>query len=191
MLEIARRQHEDRPTSLASVAEGTGISRGYLDHVAQALRGARLVRGVPGRNGGYRLARPAEKIDLAEILRAAIGPLCIVECVDDLRNGSTRCGPRWSSFRLCSRAAAPPTRGPQEGDRPNARRSEPAAAACAMHPCCDGWRAGGRGRRPRVPGAGRRLRSCPVTRSAARPQPRFAAVTGSTLDAAKSLIQNC
>jgi Rrf2 family protein len=38
---------------------------------------------VSGRHGGYRLARPAEKISVGEIIEATIGPVCIVECLDD------------------------------------------------------------------------------------------------------------
>jgi len=96
MIEVARHEHEDRPTSLAAVSDETGISRGYLDQVAQLLRNARLLRGVSGRHGGYRLARPAADIDLAEILQAAIGPICIVECVDtpEICNRSSTCETR-------------------------------------------------------------------------------------------------
>ncbi len=68
---------------LAAVAGRTGISRGYLEQVASALRNARLLRSVAGRYGGYRLARPAEKITIGEIIEAAIGPICVVDCLDE------------------------------------------------------------------------------------------------------------
>lgn len=67
--------------SLGEVARRTGISRRYLDKLAAALRAAELIVGQNGRRGGYRLARPAAEITLAQIVEAASGPLNIVECV--------------------------------------------------------------------------------------------------------------
>jgi Rrf2 family protein len=48
-----------------------------------ALRNARLVRGVAGRYGGYRLTEPPERITVGQIVEAATGPVCVVDCVDD------------------------------------------------------------------------------------------------------------
>jgi len=83
MLDIARHGGEDSPVSLASVSQRTGISHGYLEQVALALRGARLVRGVAGRHGGYTLSLPADKITIRRIIEATIGPICVVDCIDE------------------------------------------------------------------------------------------------------------
>lgn len=83
MLDVARHGADGQPVSLAAVAERTGISRGYLEQLAQSLRSARLVRGVAGRHGGYKLAKTTSEITLGRILEAAIGPICVVDCVDD------------------------------------------------------------------------------------------------------------
>jgi Rrf2 family protein len=83
MLDVGRNGRKDRPVSLAAVSERTGLSRGYLEQVAAALRTARLIRAVAGRNGGYRLARAAGEISIGEIIEAAIGPICLVDCIDD------------------------------------------------------------------------------------------------------------
>jgi Rrf2 family protein len=83
MLDIARFEEVGRPVSLARVSERTGISRGYLEQLALALRNARLIRGVAGRNGGYRLAQEAEEISIGHIVEATIGPVCLVDCLDD------------------------------------------------------------------------------------------------------------
>jgi Rrf2 family protein len=83
MLDIARSGGEERPVSLAAVAERTDISRGYLEQLAQALRNARLLKGISGRYGGYRLTRPVPEITLGQIIEAAIGPINVVDCVDD------------------------------------------------------------------------------------------------------------
>ena len=82
MLDLGKNQEDGKPVSLTSVARRTGLSRGYLEQLALALRTAKLLRGVSGRHGGYRLARPTDKISVGEIIEATIGPVCIVECLD-------------------------------------------------------------------------------------------------------------
>lgn len=83
MLDLARHGGLEKPVSLAAVAERTDISRGYLEQLAMALRNARLVRGVAGRYGGYRLTEPPERVTVGQIVEAATGPVCVVDCVDD------------------------------------------------------------------------------------------------------------
>lgn len=82
MLEVARHASEE-PVSLATVARHTHLSRAYLEQLALALRNARLVKGVCGKGGGYRLSRDPADITVREILEAVMGPIAIVECVED------------------------------------------------------------------------------------------------------------
>ncbi|MEP0773574.1 MAG: Rrf2 family transcriptional regulator [Acidobacteriota bacterium] len=82
MLEVARRA-SDEPVSLATVARNTHLSRAYLEQLAMALRNARLMKGVCGKGGGYRLGRDPADITVREILEAVMGPIAIVECVED------------------------------------------------------------------------------------------------------------
>ena len=83
MLDVARHGGQNSPVSLASVSERTGISHGYLEQVALALRSARLVRGVAGRHGGYTLSSSPDKITIRQIIEATLGPICVVDCVDE------------------------------------------------------------------------------------------------------------
>jgi Rrf2 family cysteine metabolism transcriptional repressor len=83
MLDLARRGGADAPISLASVAERTGISHGYLEQVALSLRNAGLVRGVAGRHGGYKLSSSPEDISIRQIIEATIGPICVVDCIEE------------------------------------------------------------------------------------------------------------
>lgn len=83
MLDVARNGRTGDPVSLANVAERTGISRGYLEQLALALRSARLVRGVSGRHGGYKLTTPPTEITVGQIVEAAIGPVYLVDCLED------------------------------------------------------------------------------------------------------------
>ena len=83
MLDIARNSDNGSPVSLSSVSERTGISHGYLEQLAPALRAARLVKSVAGRHGGYRLASPPSKITIGQIIESSIGPVCVVDCVEE------------------------------------------------------------------------------------------------------------
>lgn len=82
MLEVARRAG-DEPVSLATVSRNTHLSRAYLEQLAMSLRNARLMKGVCGKGGGYRLGRDPADITVREILEAVMGPIAIVECVED------------------------------------------------------------------------------------------------------------
>ncbi len=83
MLDVARNGGESEPVSLTDVARRTGLSRGYLEHLAQALRNARLIRGRAGRRGGYQLAEAPSQLTIGQIITATIGPVCIVDCIED------------------------------------------------------------------------------------------------------------
>jgi Rrf2 family protein len=81
MLDIAREGGEEAPVSLSGVSKRTRVSRGYLEQLALALRNAGLLKGYLGKQGGYRLNRPAREIHLREIVEAAIGPIAILDCL--------------------------------------------------------------------------------------------------------------
>lgn len=69
MLDLTLHQRRE-PVILADISQGQGISLSYLEQLFARLRRARLVRGVRGPGGGYRLARPADTITVADIIVA-------------------------------------------------------------------------------------------------------------------------
>ncbi len=68
------------PVPLASIAERQHLSLSYLEQLFRRLRAAGLTYAMRGPGGGYRLARPAEEIAIAEIIRAVDEPLEITAC---------------------------------------------------------------------------------------------------------------
>lgn len=60
------------------LATAQGIPVKFLEHILADLRHARLVRSQRGSDGGYRLARPANEITLADVIRAVDGALATV-----------------------------------------------------------------------------------------------------------------
>jgi Rrf2 family protein len=63
------------PLTVHQIAEGQGIPAGFLQNILLQLRRRGIVRSQRGADGGYRLARPANEITLAEAFRAVEGPL--------------------------------------------------------------------------------------------------------------------
>ena len=57
------------------VAEVQGIPLQFLQNILQDLRRAGLVESHRGRDGGSALAKPAEQITVADVIRAIDGPL--------------------------------------------------------------------------------------------------------------------
>lgn len=55
---------------LQEIAARQSISQPYLEQLFARLKRAGLVEGVRGPNGGYRLARPAADVSVAEVIAA-------------------------------------------------------------------------------------------------------------------------
>ncbi|NAS23201.1 Rrf2 family transcriptional regulator [Herbidospora galbida] len=68
----------DGPTTVGELAKGQEMPPKYLENILLQMRRAGLVRGQRGPEGGYVLARPANQISLADVIRAVDGPLANV-----------------------------------------------------------------------------------------------------------------
>lgn len=62
------------------IGEAEGISPAYVQQLLMALRLAGLVRSHRGRDGGFSLARPAESINVLQVLEAVEGELMPAPC---------------------------------------------------------------------------------------------------------------
>ncbi|BCK52429.1 RrF2 family transcriptional regulator [Nocardia wallacei] len=76
LLEIARAQSDSVKADTISAAQS--IPPKILESTAAELRRAGLVTSRRGPDGGYRLARPAAEITVADVIRAVEGPLASV-----------------------------------------------------------------------------------------------------------------
>ena len=70
----------DAVLSANELAERAGIELPTASKVLKPLAQAGLVDGFRGANGGYRLARDAREVSLADIVEAMEGPLAMTEC---------------------------------------------------------------------------------------------------------------
>jgi len=73
----------DQPVQVRIIADRAEIPGGFLEQIMADLRKAGLVESVRGAHGGYRLARPAEEINLADVIEAIDGPVTPGGCLRD------------------------------------------------------------------------------------------------------------
>lgn len=66
------------PVTAERLATAQDIPLTFLLKILSELRHAGIVRSHRGAEGGYELARPAERISLADVIRAVEGPLANV-----------------------------------------------------------------------------------------------------------------
>ena len=72
--------HEDDVLNAVQIAEATRLELPTVSKLLKSLGRAALVESFRGVNGGYRLARAASDISLAEIVVALEGPIAVTEC---------------------------------------------------------------------------------------------------------------
>jgi Rrf2 family protein len=66
---------QSSPRKVDEVAQAQSIPVSFLENILTQLRSSGIVRSQRGPEGGYWLARPAEEVNLADIIRAVEGPL--------------------------------------------------------------------------------------------------------------------
>lgn len=106
MVELGRRASDGsadaEPVALAAVAEAETLPLSYLEHLVAKLRQAGLVSSVRGAHGGYRLAKPASKILMLDVVEALEGPITPMECFDIDREGRVLCSHESDGDRACA-----------------------------------------------------------------------------------------
>jgi Rrf2 family iron-sulfur cluster assembly transcriptional regulator len=89
MADLASRESEAKPVSLADIAERQEISLSYLEQLFAKLRKGSLVVSVRGPGGGYRLSRPAAELRVADIIIAVDEPISTTRCKPGSPKGCT------------------------------------------------------------------------------------------------------
>jgi Rrf2 family protein len=72
---------DDKPVKGERISKAQAIPLRFLENILMQLRHAGLVESRRGADGGYRLARPASDVTLADVIRAIDGPLAGVSGV--------------------------------------------------------------------------------------------------------------
>lgn len=89
MLDLALHQQQ-RPLTIAEIAEKQNISLSYLEQLFANLRASGLVHGTRGPGGGYKLARSPDQINVAQI----------IESIDDITDRAPEAQPDYVPAQL-------------------------------------------------------------------------------------------
>lgn len=68
------------PMSVTGIAAETNIPRAFLEQIVSDLKRRNLLVSTRGKQGGFVLARSADQISFAEIIRNIDGPLALAPC---------------------------------------------------------------------------------------------------------------
>ncbi|MET7287034.1 Rrf2 family transcriptional regulator [Streptomyces sp. NPDC005573] len=92
------------PLKAEEIAQAQAIPHKFLEGILNDMRRGGLVLSQRGANGGYRLARPAASISIADVIRVVDGPLVSVQGVrpPDLSYSgpATSLLPLWVALRV-------------------------------------------------------------------------------------------
>jgi Rrf2 family protein len=69
---------DEKPVKAERIATAQEIPLNFLENILGELRHAGIVRSHRGAEGGFRLAKPADQVSIADISRAVEGPLASV-----------------------------------------------------------------------------------------------------------------
>ena len=102
MVDLAEHQGEGY-LPLRDIATRQEISEKYLESILKVLVQNRLLEGLRGKGGGYRLTRPPEQYTVGEILRLTEGNFSTVACLEPgsgqcSRMGQCRTLPVWRNL---------------------------------------------------------------------------------------------
>ena len=110
MAAAARRSCGSSRLSATVLADETGVPLPTAQKLVGRLAAAGLVESARGAGGGFRLARPAGAISLADIVEAVEGPIAMTVCVDPDRHdcaldGHCAVKPHWGVVNEAIRGA--------------------------------------------------------------------------------------
>jgi Rrf2 family protein len=81
VFELAKHRGSE-PVTAAAIAEAEFIPVRFLENILGQLRQAGFVESVRGKEGGYRLRRPAARITVGDVIRLIQGPIAEIGCVE-------------------------------------------------------------------------------------------------------------
>ena len=102
MVDLAEHQDEGF-VPLKEIAQRQEISEKYLEAVLKVLVRERILVGLRGKGGGYKLGKPPEQYKVGTILRLTEGELAPVACLEShalpcSRAAQCRTLPTWEKF---------------------------------------------------------------------------------------------
>ncbi len=82
--------NEGQPTQVKDIAERQSIPPRFLEQIFQDLKRAGIVASKRGPQGGYNLARAADRIGIGDVVRALEGPIVLADETGADKGSSSR-----------------------------------------------------------------------------------------------------
>ena len=103
LIDLARNQEEGF-VPLKEISKRQEISEKYLEIILKTLVKGKIIKGLRGKGGGYRLVRRPEDYTVGDILRLTEGTLSPVACLKEDARPCDRCEvcrtlPVWKGLR--------------------------------------------------------------------------------------------
>lgn len=110
MLAAAARHGDHARLTATLLAGETGVPLPTAQKLMGRLAAAGLLSSARGTGGGFRLARGAQEISLADIVEAVEGPIAMTACVETGRHdcgleGACKVQPHWSMVNSAVKGA--------------------------------------------------------------------------------------
>jgi FeS assembly SUF system regulator len=110
MMSAAARHCGHAQMTAAQLSEETGLPLPTVQKLVSKLSAAGLLRSMRGAAGGFKLARPAAAISLADVIEAIEGPIAMTACVessghDCALEGTCKVQPHWPVVNTAVRGA--------------------------------------------------------------------------------------
>lgn len=83
LLYLAERRGQG-PVMIKDIAASERIPKKFLEAILVDLKSGGILRSRAGRSGGYELLRPAEDVNLGQVIRIMDGPLAPIPCVSQM-----------------------------------------------------------------------------------------------------------
>lgn len=80
LMYLAQNQ-KNGPVLIAEIAQKKKIPLKFLENILLEMRKDGILESKKGKGGGYFLAKPADKIILADVMRLIEGPISLLPCV--------------------------------------------------------------------------------------------------------------
>lgn len=74
-------QQKDEPILIAEISKKKKIPLKFLENILLEMKNEGILESKKGKGGGYFLAKPADKVVLADVMRLIDGPISLLPCV--------------------------------------------------------------------------------------------------------------
>jgi len=81
ILELALRYPQGGPVHTREISRAQNIPQEFLEQILLLLKRAGYLKSKKGPRGGFSLAKPPDRITVAEVIRVMDGPLAPIDCV--------------------------------------------------------------------------------------------------------------